>query len=73
MHLKLFIKFVLECAQFGMWRRLNVLDLEMELGQFGMCSVWNTPFCFQKFVDNSQQCFAFTPQANFPAHNLNFH
>ena len=21
----------------------------------------------------SQQCFAFTPQANFPAHNLNFH
>ena len=25
-------------------------------------------FCFQ-----SQQCFAFTPQANFFAHNLNFH
>ena len=25
------------------------------------------------FVDNAQQCFAFTPQANFPAHNLNFH
>ena len=21
----------------------------------------------------AQQCFAFTPQANFPAHNLNFH
>ena len=20
-------------------------------------------FCFQKFVDNAQQCFAFTPQA----------
>ena len=29
--------------------------------------------CFQKFVDNTQQCFAFTPRANFPAHNLNFH
>ena len=29
-------------------------------------------FCFQKFVDNAQQCFAFTPQANFPVHNLNF-
>ena len=29
--------------------------------------------CFQKFVDNTQQCFAFTAQANFPAHNLNFH
>ena len=25
----------------------------------------------QKFVDNAQQCLAFTPQANFPAHNLN--
>ena len=22
-------------------------------------------FCFQKSVDNAQQCFAFTPQANF--------
>ena len=21
--------------------------------------------CFQQFVDNTQQCFAFTPQANF--------
>ena len=30
-------------------------------------------FCYQKFVYNTQQCFAFTPQANFPAHNLNFH
>ena len=29
--------------------------------------------CWQCFVDNAQQCFAFTPQANFPAHNLNFH
>ena len=27
----------------------------------------------KKFVDITQQCFAFTPQANFPAHNLNFH
>ena len=27
----------------------------------------------KNFVDNTQQCFAFTPQANFPAHNLNFH
>ena len=30
-------------------------------------------FCFQKFVENTQQCFAFTPQGNFTAHNLNFH
>ena len=27
----------------------------------------------KKFVDNAQQCFAFTPQANFPGHNLSFH
>ena len=27
--------------------------------------------CFQKFVDNAQLCFPFTPQTNFPAHNLN--
>ena len=26
---------------------------------------------FQKFVDITQQYFAFTPQANFPAYNLN--
>ena len=31
------------------------------------------PFCFQKFVDNSLQCFTFTTQTNFPAHNFNFH
>ena len=27
----------------------------------------------KNFVDITQQCFAFTPQASFPAHNLNFH
>ena len=36
------------------------------------CDVKQT-FCFQKFVDNAKQWFVFTPQANFPAHNLNFH
>ena len=30
-------------------------------------------FCFQKFVDITQQCFALLPQVNFPANNLNFH
>ena len=35
--------------------------------------VMSTNFFFQKFVDNDQQCFAFIPQANFTAHNLNFH
>ena len=28
-------------------------------------------FCFQKFFDNTQQCFALLPY--FPANNLNFH
>ena len=27
----------------------------------------------KKFVDNAQQCFAFTPQANFPTNDLNVH
>ena len=38
-----------------------------------MLSDVNKLFCFQRFFDNAQQCFAFAPQANFPAHNLNFH
>ena len=33
----------------------------------------NKHFYFQKFVDNTEQYFASTPQANFPSHNLNFH
>ena len=37
-----------------------------------MCS-FLSHFCSQKFVDNTQQCFALLPQANFPANNLNFH
>ena len=36
----------------------------------GLCQ---QTFCFQKFVDNAKQFFAFTPQANFSACNLNFH
>ena len=40
---------------------------------------WNIAGCCQqtfenkKFINNTQQCFAFKPQANFTAHNLNFH
>ena len=30
-------------------------------------------FEYKKFVDNTQRCFAFMPQANFPTRNLNFH
>ena len=40
------------------------------------CWVMSTNFLFSKVfwqVDNAQQCLAFTPQANFPTHNLNFH
>ena len=28
---------------------------------------------FKRIVDNAQLCFAFTPQANFSTHNLNFY
>ena len=33
----------------------------------------STNFLFSKVCWNTQQCFAFTPQANFSAHNLNFY
>jgi hypothetical protein len=33
----------------------------------------NIAGCIQKFVDNAQQFFAFMPQANFLALDLNFH
>ena len=33
----------------------------------------NSNFCFQKFVDITQQCFALSPQVNFSANNLSFH
>ena len=35
-----------------------------------LCWVMSTN---KKFVHNTQQYFAFTPQANFPAHKLNFY
>ena len=38
-----------------------------------LLGVVNKPFLDKKFVDNTQKCFAFTPQANLTAHNLNFH
>ena len=37
------------------------------------CWVMSTNCLSLKFVDNAQQCFALTTQANFPANNLNFH
>ena len=36
------------------------------------CKGKTMPFYFQKFVDNTYPCFAFTPQLKFPAQNLNF-
>ena len=36
------------------------------------CWVISTNYLFLK-VDNAEQWFAFTPQVNFSAHNLNFH
>ena len=39
----------------------------------GITGCCQQTFECKKFVDNAQQCFAFTYQANFPIHNLNFH
>ena len=38
-----------------------------------LLGVVNKHLKIKKFVDSAQQCFAFTPQANFPANILNFH
>ena len=38
-----------------------------------LLGVVNKTFKKKKFVDITQQCFAFLPQVNFPVHNLNFH
>ena len=37
------------------------------------CWALSTNFWKQKFVDITQQCFALSPQVNFPGDNLNFH
>ena len=50
------------------WRERSLEGIRQNIT--GWCQ---QTFCFQKFVDNAEQCFAFTPHANFPAHNLNFH
>ena len=44
-----------------------------ELMRQNIAGCFQQTFCFQKFVDKDQQCFAFTPQPNFPTHNLNYH
>ena len=49
---------------------LNFLFLFFWTNIAGRCQ---HTFCTKEFVDNAQQCFAFTPRANFPARNLNFH
>ena len=49
---------------------LPSVEIQIMGGKFWCCQ---QTFENKKFVDNAQQCFAFMPQANFPAHNLNFH
>jgi hypothetical protein len=50
--------------------KIQIIDEEIRENIAGWCQ---QAFCFQKFVDNAQQYFAFTPQVNSPAHNLDFH
>ena len=47
----------------------SLLDVERQI----IAGCYQQSFENKKFVDNAQQCFAFTRQANFPAHILNFH
>ena len=54
--------------KFKLWAGKFAWDVKQNIA--GHCQ---QTFYFQKFVDNTQQCFAFTHQANSPAHNLNFH
>ena len=48
-------------------------DILLEVIRQNIAEGCQQTFENNKFVDNAQQCFAFTPQANFPTHNLNFH
>jgi len=52
------------------FEHLNFLFLFLWQNIAGYCQ---QTFWSKKVVDDAQQCFAFTPLANFSAHNLNFH
>ena len=47
------------------------VKIQIMCGKVCLSCKSKTLLCFQKFVDNAQQYFAFTPQANFPPHDLN--
>ena len=42
-------------------------------GKAKHCWMLSKTFEYKNFVDNAQQCFPYTPQANFPANDLDFH
>ena len=48
------------------WRE-NLLEVMRQ----NIAGWFQEAFWFLTFIANAQQCFAFTPQANFPTHNLN--
>ena len=52
------------------WIQFNHLHLQGKFKLLAGNFTWSNKakVCWQ-----AQQCFAFTPQAKFPAHNLNFH
>ena len=55
--------------------KIQIMGKKVRLSCEGktLLGVVNKLLKIEKFVDNAQKCFAFTPQANFPAHILNFH
>ena len=57
----------LACENSNYWRE-NLLEVIRQ----NIAGCWQQTL-HQKFVHNTQQCFAFTTKVNLPANNLNFH
>ena len=55
------------------WKFKLCVESLLEVIRQNIAGWFQHTFCFQKFINNIQQCFAFTPQENFSAHYLNFH
>ena len=53
--------------------KIQIMGGKVCLRRKGIAGHCQQTFEDKKFVDITQQCFACTPEANFPAHNLNFH
>ena len=53
--------------------KIQLQESSLEVWRQNIAGRCQQAFCFQKFVDITQQCFALLPQVNSPNNNLNFH